>query len=186
MSGLLNRLAPDFVLPALTGGRLALSEWRGYVVVLTFWSAECAWSRRADVMLVYRQLTWHPKGVRIMGIVSNINEPQTEISYEAESRHVKYPILFDIEHKIADLYKAETTPHFFVLDRQGVVRYTGAQDDATSKQREVKTNYLDRAVEAVLDNRLPNPAVTPPYGCAIIRQMPGDGPLGASPQNANR
>ncbi|MGH2524195.1 MAG: redoxin domain-containing protein [Anaerolineales bacterium] len=186
MSGLLNRLAPDFILPSLTGNRVALSEWRGFVVVINFWSAECAWSRRADVMLVYRQLTWHAKGVRVMGIACNVNESQTEVGYEVERRRVKYPVLFDIEHRVADLYKAETTPHFFVLDRQGVVRYLGAQDDATSRQREAKTHYLDRAVEAVLDGRLPNPALTQPYGCAIIRQMPGDSPSGANPQSARR
>jgi len=175
MTGMINRLAPDFVLPAIAGNRLALSDWRGFVVVLNFWSVQCAWSRRADVVLVYRQLTWFPKGVRILGVCSNVNETETEMMYEAESRHVKYPLLLDIEHRVADLYKAETTPHLFVLDRQGIVRYIGALDDATFKQREAKTIYLDRAVNAVLDNRPPDPATTPPYGCALVRQLPRDG-----------
>jgi len=178
MTGFLDRLAPDFSLSALRGGRFSLSDGRGQIVVINFWSAECPWSRRADVVLVYRQLTWKPKGVQIIGIVSNINEPQTEVHYEAENRGVNYPLLLDFDHKVADLYKAETTPHFFVLDRQGFVRYTGALDDATLEQRRPKTIYLDRAVSAILDDRTPNPAATPPYGCALVRQIVSEsGPL---------
>ena len=178
MTGLLDRLAPDFSLSALRGGRVSLSDSRGQIVVVNFWSVECPSSRHADVVLVYRQLTWKPKGVLILGIVSNINEPQSEVHYEAENRGVNYPLLLDPDHKVADLYKAETTPQFFVLDRQGFVRYTGALDDATLEQRRPKTIYLDRAVSAMLDNRAPNPAATAPYGCAIVRQIVSDnGPL---------
>ena len=75
----LNRLAPDFTLSSVDGGRMSLSDWRGFIVVLNFWSAECAWSRRADVLLAYRQLTWEAKGVRIMGLACNANESETEI-----------------------------------------------------------------------------------------------------------
>lgn len=175
MTGLLNRLAPDFSLPALRGGRGSLSDFRGQITVINFWSAECPWSRHADVVLVYRRLTWEPKGVRVVGIVSNVNEPETEVLYEAENRGVHYPLLFDFEHKVADLYKAEATPHFFVLDRQGFVRYTGALDDATLEQRQPKIIYLDRAVSALLNNQTPNPAATVPYGCTIVRQIVSDG-----------
>ena len=174
MSSLLNRLAPDFARPALDGRRFSLSEWRGHVAVINFWSAECPWSRRADVLLVYRLLSWDKKGVRVVGVASNINEPETEILYEAQHRHVTFPIVIDAEHQIADLYRAETTPHFFVTDRQGIVRYAGALDDATYKQRDAKTFYLDHAVSALLDNRLPDPATTVPYGCALVRQPTAD------------
>ena len=42
----------------------------------------CPWSRRADVLLVYRQLTWEAKGVRVVGVACNANESETEIRYE--------------------------------------------------------------------------------------------------------
>lgn len=187
MSVLLNRLAPDFSLPAVAGGRFALADWRGFVVVVNFWSSECPWSRRADVLLVYRQLTWYPKGVRIVGIVSNVNEAPPQILYEAENRRVKYPILLDNELRTADAFKAETTPHIFVVDRQGLVRYAGGVDDATQKQREARNFHLDRAVAALLDNRLPEPALTPPFGCPIVRQVHVDtGPISSLPGAGDR
>jgi peroxiredoxin len=169
MSDLINRFAPDFSLPLVTGGRFALGETRGNLVVLTFWSAECPWSRRADVMLVYRSLRWAPKGVRLVGIASNLNETETEILHEIENRGVKYPIVMDPDQNVANAYKAQTTPHFFALDKRGVVRYAGALDDATFKQPRPKVIYLDRAVNALLDNKNPEPAVTLPYGCSLVR-----------------
>lgn len=187
MSALLNRLAPDFSLPAAAGGRFALADWRGFVVVLNFWSSECPWSRRADVMLVYRQLTWYPKGVRIVGLASNSTESVTQILYEAENRHVKFPILLDTDLKVAEAYKAEVTPHIFVIDRQGLVRYAGAVDDATDKRREAHQHYLDRAVNALLENHLPDPTITAPFGCPLARAARVDiSPVPAVPNTGDR
>lgn len=166
----LNRLAPDFTLPVVDGGRLSLSDLRGFIVIINFWSAECAWSRRSDVLLVYRSLTWETRGVRIIGVAANADEPESQIRYEMQNRHLRYPVALDFDRRVADLYKAETTPHFFVLDRQGLARYIGALDDATQENRDSKTFYLDRAVNALLNNRQPQPAWTPAYGCELVRQ----------------
>ena len=168
MSHLLNRFAPDFMLPGVGGGRFALSDWRGQIVVLNFWSAECPWSRRADVALVYRQLSWEPKGVRIVGIASNANETETQLRSEAQARHLKYPVLLDGNRNVATLYQAKTTPHFFVIDRQSYVRYSGALDDVTRKGQKPSTIYLDEAVLALLSNRPPNPLSTAPFGSPLV------------------
>lgn len=166
----LNRLAPEFTLPALVGSRVSVGDLRGYIVVINFWSADCAWSRRADVLLVYRQLTWEAKGVRIVGVACNANETESQIRYEVENRHLRYPVAIDYDSRTADLYKAEVTPQFFVLDRQGIVRYIGALDDATDQARDARQFYLDRAVTTLLANGTPDPAYTQPFGCAIVRQ----------------
>ena len=44
-------LAPDFTLPDLDGAPHALSNYRGQVVIVNFWSAECPWAERADSLL---------------------------------------------------------------------------------------------------------------------------------------
>lgn len=169
MSGLLNQFGPDFTLPAVNAGRVSLADFRGAVIVLTFWSAECPWSRRADVLLLYRELTWTPRGVQVLGIASNPGEPEAEITYELERRGVRYPVLLDIGQSVAAAYQAQTTPHFFVMDRRGIVRYTGALDDATVEQPRPRVLHVDQAVNAVLDGRRPDLAATPPYGCVIPR-----------------
>lgn len=186
MSDLINRFAPDFALPAVNGGRVSLSDFRGAFVVLTFWSAECPWSRRADVLLVYRAPSWTPRGVQLLGVAPNITETETEIAHEMERRGVRYPVLLDQDQSAANAYKAQTTPHFFVMDKRGIVRYAGALDDANFKQPRPKTVYLDRAVTALLEGKAPEPAVTLPYGCSIVRRMPAEtdtsrGPSGPLP-----
>ena len=163
------RRLPDFNLPKLGGGRLSLTELRGNIIVLNFWSAECPWSRRADVVLTYRHLTWERKGVRIVGIACNVNEPEQEIHAEVETRHIKYPILLDQDQKVANLYRVETTPQFYIADKQGILRYMGALDDASANRRRPRVIHVDQAVTALLNDSLPNPAVTSPYGCAIVR-----------------
>ena len=177
----LNRLAPDFNLPSLSGSRVSVADLRGYVVVVTFWSADCAWSRRADVLLVYRQLTWQAKGVRIVGIASNVNETESQIRYEVENRHLRYPVVIDFDARTADIYKAEVTPQFFVLDRQGLIRYVGALDDASHTTRDARQFHLDKAVTAVLANTTPDPAYTPPFGCSIVRHNAAAGTMTLSP-----
>ncbi|MBI3242756.1 MAG: redoxin domain-containing protein [Chloroflexi bacterium] len=169
MNDLINRPAPDFALPIAGSGRVVLADLRGNVVVLHFWSAECPWSRRADIMIVYRQAAWERKGVRVVGVACSSNEPESEIRYEAGIRHIKYPIALDADQYVANLYKVQITPHFFVLDSRGVIRYTGGLDDVTDKQRMPRKLHLDRAVSALLGNRAPDPAFTPPFGTPIVR-----------------
>jgi len=164
--------APDFSLPIIGGGgRQLLSDLRGHIVVVHFWSAECPWSRRADLVIVYRQAKWEKLNVRVLGVVSNANEPESEIRYEAELRRIKYPLVHDYAQDVAATYRVQMTPHFLVLDQRGVVRYTGALDDASASNRLPKTIHLDKAVNAVLAGQPPNPAVTRAYGSPIVRRV---------------
>jgi hypothetical protein len=78
-------------------------------------------------------------------------------------------VLLDEDHAVADLYGAATTPHFFVVDAEGVLRYAGALDDVTFRQKTPTRQFLAEAVAALLEGRLPDPAQTPGYGCAIVR-----------------
>ncbi len=80
-------------------------------------------------------------------------------------------VLFDAEHLVADLYEAVTTPHTFIVDREGILRYRGAIDDVTFRQRKATRFYLEEAVEALLDGRVPELQETPAYGCTIVREI---------------
>ncbi len=81
-------------------------------------------------------------------------------------------MLRDSRHEVADLYGAQTTPHLFVIDKQGVLRYQGALDDTNFRQRNASRFFLREAVEAVLAGQDPDPAQVSPYGCTIVRAMP--------------
>ena len=91
----------------------------------------------------------------------------------AEANERGYSILLhDVNQQVADLYGAITTPHLFVIDVEGILRYQGAFDDVTFRQRTPTQNYLKMVVEALLQGKPPNPSQTPSYGCIIVRYLP--------------
>jgi hypothetical protein len=59
----------------------------------------------------------------------------------------------------------------FVVDRDGILRYRGAVDDITFRQRQATRFFLREAVEALLAGRQPDVGETPAYGCAIVREI---------------
>jgi peroxiredoxin len=159
--------APDFQLADLTGRQHRLQTVRGRVVVLNFWSAECPWVERTDRALLAYVSDWGD-AVALWSIASNANEPGELLQRVASQRGLPV-VLLDHQREAADLYGALTTPHLFVVDRNGILRYQGAFDDVTFRQRTPSRFYLREAVEAVLAGRRPEPAQAPPYGCSIVR-----------------
>ena len=163
----LNQPAPLFELPTLDGGYFALVSLRGQVVVVNFWSAECPWAERSDKQIAGWAADWG-EDVRVVRVASNANESREMLQSAAVQRGLDL-VALDGDRRIADLYGAETTPHIFVIDRDGILRYRGAVDDVTFRKRTPARFYLKEAVDAVLEGKPPPSADTPAYGCTIIR-----------------
>lgn len=165
----LNQLAPDIELPDLQGNLHKLSSYRGRIVIVNFWSAECPHSERADRSTMACFVQWGEE-VEMLSIASNRNESRQMMEEAVRARRIPI-LLVDAEHSVADLYEAVTTPHAFVVDREGILRYRGAVDDVTFRQRKATRFYLEEAVEALLEDRLPELQETPAYGCTIVREI---------------
>jgi hypothetical protein len=146
----------------------SLENGRGRLVLLNFWSADCPWAERADRELAGCLAEWGDR-VRLWSIASNANEPVSQIEQAAAARGLPL-VLLDEGNLVADLYGAQATPYFCLIDAAGVLRYQGAFDDVTFRRRSPERYYLREAVEALLAGRLPDPAFTPAYGCTIVRQ----------------
>ncbi len=165
---LINEPAPDFELRNLRGDVVRLSDLRGRIVVLNFWSCECPHSERADRQIMAMFVQWQDEVV-LLPIAANRIESPTAIAEAARKRHLP-TVLMDMEHRVADLYEAVTTPQVFVVDRDGILRYAGAVDDVSFRQKRPTRFYLDEAVEALLDGHLPPISQTTSYGCTIVRE----------------
>ncbi|HMD88983.1 MAG TPA: redoxin domain-containing protein [Anaerolineaceae bacterium] len=159
--------APDFTLNDLENKAHSLSDYIQPVVVINFWSAECPWAERGDHLILEWMKDWQEKVV-LLTVASNINEPPDLLKKVAEQRGLPF-VLRDINHQVADLYCAETTPHVYVLDEHRLVRYMGGLDDVTFRKHTASQYYLRLAVEALLDNRQPDISQTDPFGCTIVR-----------------
>lgn len=165
----LNVPAPAIELPDLEGHLQRLSDYRGRIVVVNFWSAECPWSERADQDLMALLLSLGERAA-LLPVASNPNEPEELLRAVAKQRGLSL-VLRDSDGKAADAYEAQTTPHAFVLDQSGILRYQGAVDDVTFRRRTVTRWYVREAVQALLDGQLPPVPEAPPYGCAIVRHI---------------
>jgi peroxiredoxin len=164
----INEPAPDFKLTDLDGETVQLSQLRGKIVILNFWSCECPHSERTDRQLMAMFVQWRDEVV-LLSVAANRIETPPALVQAARDRHLP-TVLLDTEHSVADLYEAQTTPQVFVIDREGILRYAGAVDDVSFRQKRPTRFYLDEAVEALLDGRLPVVTETPAYGCAIVRE----------------
>ena len=165
----LNQPAPDFELPDLQGRMHNLSGYRGRIVIVNFWSAECAYSVRTDGMLS-KWLTRWGSDVTSLAVAMNRNE-SIEMWEAAATARGNLPVLHDAKLVVTDLYRVEITPHVHVIDRAGILRYRGAVDDVTFRQRVATRFFVEEAVEALLAGKRPEISETPAYGCAIVREI---------------
>jgi len=165
----LNQPVPDFELPDLQGIPHQLSDYRGKIVIINFWSAECPHSERTDRSTMACLVQWG-EAVVMLSIAANRNESIQMLEEAAKTRRLP-TVLIDAEHVVADVYAAQTTPHVFVVDRQGNLRYRGAVDDVTFRHRKANRFFLKEAVDALLAERLPKLTEMPAYGCTIVREI---------------
>ncbi len=164
---LINSPLPDFSLPDCGGRTHRLADYVGCLVVVNFWSAECPWSECADVH--FGQLLNKMSGpLVVLNIASNLNE-SLEMINQAVQTHGTGIVLLDVDCKVADTYAAQTTPHAFVGDKSGILRYQGAVDDVTFRKRSPERFYVEEALLALAQGGLPHVQQTTPYGCTIVR-----------------
>ena len=165
----IHQPVPEFKLPDLDGKEHRLSDYRGKIVIVNFWSCECPHSERTDRIILPMFVQWR-EDVAMLSIAANRSESIQSVADVAKTRHLPI-VLIDANQAVANLYDAQTTPHVFVIDRDGILRYRGAVDDVTFRQRTPTRFFLDEVVESLLDGRLPSLTETPAYGCTIVREI---------------
>jgi peroxiredoxin len=153
--------APAFTLKDDSGRVHALAQYRGKVVVLEWTNPRCPFVNRhyaASTMATTRAGFDAQKVVWLA----------VDSSSTPAAKGLGYPVLQDAAGTVGRSFGAKTTPHMFVIDAQGVVRYSGAiDDDARGNKRTGVTNYVKGAVNALLSgNRVPV-STTEPYGSSV-------------------
>ncbi|MBI3163005.1 MAG: redoxin domain-containing protein [Chloroflexi bacterium] len=169
MSLEINQPVPDFELPDLDGNLHRLSDYRGKIVIVNFWSCECPHSERTDKAMMAMLVQWRGD-VEMLSIAANRSENAAALRIAADARRLP-TVLHDAQCVVADLFEAQTTPHVFVIDRDGTLRYRGSVDDMTFRKRTPTRFFLDEAVESLVEGRLPPLTESPAYGCAIVREV---------------
>ena len=134
--------APDFVLKSVAGENLRLSEYRGEVVMLSFWASWCGDCRAQLSELGEMYTRYQDAGVELLAVSLDQNERQA--SDAAAALDVGYPVLHDAGGAVGRLYAVERMPMMVLIDREGIVR-----DVFEGFRRGNETEILER-VQALL------------------------------------
>ncbi len=115
--------APDFTLPLLDGGNARLSQWRGHVVVLSFWATWCGpcVGELPDVQTLYDQLS--PGGVVFLAVDVDggaAADIAPAVRAFRQRLGLRLPVALD-DGTASQAYRVDTIPRTIVIDRQGTV-----------------------------------------------------------------
>lgn len=166
----IGKEASDFELPDAEGKTYRLSDFRGKFVMIHFWSTTCPFVVRYEPRIQQIARDYANKEVTVLAIDSNINETSEEIQKVAKERGVNYPVLVDRGSKIADDFGAITTPHVYILDRDGKLIYEGSVDDqGWSEDNPVTKNYVRDVLDALVANQPVPYSKIKTFGCTVKR-----------------
>jgi peroxiredoxin len=119
---LVGKEAPDFVLKAMDGRNLRMSEFRGQVVLVNFWARWAGDSRQEMPALDRINTTYSRAGLVVLGV--SVDEDLIRAREFAGAMKVSYPLMFDTGSSIGRDYLLEKMPMTILVDREGVVRYS--------------------------------------------------------------
>jgi thiol-disulfide isomerase/thioredoxin len=161
----------DVTLTDIYGKTHTLGDFRGKIVFIHFWSIVCPSEKLAEPRSIELQKAYGDKGVVQIAINANQGELRgAGESYAALREHVEkagvnFLVTVDPGNRISDLLDGQTTPHCFVIDKDGVLRYSGAlDDDPRGSKGAATTQYVRDAIEALIAGRPVATPTTKPYG----------------------
>lgn len=164
--------APEFSLVnAVDGETVSLKANDGKLKVVVFTCNQCPYAKAFETRIMDLAKRFGPKGVTFYAVNPNDDAKYAEetlqnMKVRAEEKGYPFPYLKDGDSKIARAYGARVTPHVFVVDGTGVVRYRGYVDDS-AKPEERKTTGLSDALGSLLDGREVATTETRAFGCTI-------------------
>ena len=170
--------APNFTAVDTNGVEHSLSDFKGKNVVLEWSNHDCPFVIKHysvnNMQKLQKEAT--DNGAVWLTIVSSAEGKQGATTAEEANKimeekgtHSTARIL-DPSGEIGKLYDAKTTPHMFVIDKEGVLAYAGAIDsDSNFKAESIEgaTNYVTEALTALDAGEPVKVASTKPYGCSV-------------------
>lgn len=174
----IGQAAPAFTAVDSKGQQHSLADFKGKVVVLEWTNHECPYVQKHYKAANMQNLQKQAKqmGVVWLSVISSAPGEQGNVTgaradeLTASRQAAPAAVLLDPQGTIGKAYDARTTPHMYVIDAQGILRYAGGIDSiATAKQEDIgKAEPLFRnALQSVVKGENVAQAVTRPYGCSV-------------------
>jgi peroxiredoxin len=117
---LLGQPAPDLVARGLTGENVRLSEHRGEVVVVSFWSGACNTCRAQLEALDRISKTYASAGLTVIGV--NLDDNPLRAEKFARAQNVNFQLLLATAKTTGRDFGVDRLPMLLFVDRAGVLR----------------------------------------------------------------
>ena len=165
--------APVFRATDAAGQSHTLSQYIGNWIVLEWFNPDCAEVQNyyRDGLLPELQTHYQELGVVWLTISSEgrngdgyLETDEALAVAEEMGLQTTAPILLDTAGVMGRAYRAQSTPHMYVINPQGMLMYTGALIDNDSPEGE---NYLVEALATAMAGEDAARPVTSAEGCTI-------------------
>jgi len=115
--------APDFNAVSIDGQNLHLSELRGKTVLINVFASWCG-PCQAETPFLVELAKDNPNAFVVIGL--NLGETPEAVKVYRQDFNVSYPLLPDLDGRLAETYKAIGLPTSWFIDPGGIVRYVHA------------------------------------------------------------
>ncbi len=170
MANLAGMRMRPFTSKDFDGKQFSLADYKDKVIVLEWMNPQCPFSSYFYKNKIMANLAekYKDKGVVWLAVNStNFADPE-EMKTFIKEHNVPYPVLDDREGKIGRLYNARTTPHMFIINKEGTIVFNGAIDSAGDKDKTKPViNYVDQALTELLNDKAVSVPYKEPYGCTV-------------------
>jgi peroxiredoxin len=169
-----GKTVPAFSLKGIDGKTYSIADLKGKIVVLEWTNPNCPFVQR-----VYKSgiMTGVQKkyAEKVVWLTVNSTHPEHQDHETAEDLAKTYKewnatfatMLLDPDGKVGQMFDAKTTPHMFVIDKEGKLVYAGGIDDDARGNKSEKTNYVDEALTSLLAGKAVATSSTRSYGCSV-------------------
>lgn len=178
VDAIVGEQAPDFEVMDANGNMRSLSEFEGQYVILEWLNHGCPYIRKHYDGNNMQQLQekYTDQGVVWLSVISSAPGEQGYMEPEEARQSIEEygasptAILLDPEGEMGRAYDARVTPHMFIIDPSGTVRYNGAIDDKPTPRAsslETAHNYIDAAMNSLMNGEEVEVKSNTPYGCGV-------------------
>jgi peroxiredoxin len=133
---LLGKPAPDLVARGLSGDNVRLSEHRGEVVVVSFWSGACNTCRAQLTALDRIAKTYGSAGLTVIGV--NLDDNVVRAEKFARAQDVQFQLLVATAKTTGRDFRVDRLPMTVFVDREGVLRVAHREFHARDEARYVR------------------------------------------------
>lgn len=174
----IGKPAPDFSAPDAQGTTRTLSQYKGKTVVLEWNNPGCPFVQKhySSGNIPKQQSAALADGVVWLTINSGAAGKQGHLDakgaqdFLAQYHAAPSAYLFDGDGAIGHAYGAKTTPHLYVVDADGVLRYMGGIDSIASADKEdlaKATQYVPQVLAELKAGKPVSVPTSEPYGCSV-------------------